>query len=311
MAINLVITIDVEPDCTPTWGYSEPLTFNGVLSGIRDRLQPLFNKYDACPTYLINNVVLENDQSIEIFKKLEGKFELGTHLHPEFIEPNKQFHKYAGIKAVANQCFLDPEIEFYKLQGITELFINKIGYQPLSFRAGRFSAGPNTIECLRRLGYKVDTSVTPHLLWDDKSRESPIDFTEAFEQPYFIKQNSLLEKDTKSNIILEVPVSVYKKKSFLRDKNIWLRPGWSSYKDLTGLTNDYKGKYRYNKNIVLNMMLHNVEVLPGISPYAKNEKECASVLSTVERYLSYCKSFNIKSVTLNELYGIYRQSSHE
>ena len=87
MKVYLVITIDVEPDCTPTWKYSSPLTFHGVTEGIQKRLQPLFNKYNIVPTYLINNVVLEDGQSTDTFLKLEGRFELGTHLHAEFIAP--------------------------------------------------------------------------------------------------------------------------------------------------------------------------------------------------------------------------------
>ena len=94
----VVITIDVEPDCSPDWRYSNPLTFGGVHEGIGKILQPLFNKYSFTPTYLINNVVLEDNDSISTFKNLQGKFELGTHLHPEFIEPQKTEFDYAGKK---------------------------------------------------------------------------------------------------------------------------------------------------------------------------------------------------------------------
>ena len=67
------ITIDVEPDCTPTWNYSNPLSFDGVKTGIAEILMPLFDKYGVRPTFLINNVVLEDDLSVEIFKKLNYK----------------------------------------------------------------------------------------------------------------------------------------------------------------------------------------------------------------------------------------------
>src|SRR5262249_12341899 len=120
----LVITIDVEPDCTSNWQYSDPLTFNGVSEGIKSRLQPLFNQFEIKPTYLINNVVLEDAGSVNVFKNLSGKFELGTHLHPEFIEPQKQFDNYAGKKGAANCCFYEPSIESGKIKSITDLFIS-------------------------------------------------------------------------------------------------------------------------------------------------------------------------------------------
>ena len=103
----LTITIDVEPDCSPDWRYSNPLTFNGIREGIGNRLQPLFNQYGIVPTYLINNVALEDPQSIEVFKNLPGKFELGTHLHPEFIEPAKQYSDYSGKKGKPIAAFMN------------------------------------------------------------------------------------------------------------------------------------------------------------------------------------------------------------
>ncbi|HEY4154452.1 MAG TPA: hypothetical protein VGM24_03475, partial [Puia sp.] len=126
----LVITIDVEPDCSPTWHYADPLTFKGVSEGIAQILQPLFNKQGISPTYLVNNVVLEDESSVSCFLHLEGKFELGTHLHPEFILPDKKYENYAGKKGVANCCFYPPDIESEKIRNITLLFEKALGYKP-------------------------------------------------------------------------------------------------------------------------------------------------------------------------------------
>ena len=115
----LTVTIDVEPDCSPSWHYSSPLAFTGVHKGIKERLQPLFNEFGIPPTYLINNVVLEDEASCNTLSGLDGAYELGTHLHPEFIGPEKLFDDYAGRKGEANCCFLDPELEFQKLENIT------------------------------------------------------------------------------------------------------------------------------------------------------------------------------------------------
>src|SRR5689334_6783695 len=101
----LAISIDVEPDCTKSWQYSTPLSFSGVNKGIKEILHPLFQTTNVPPTYLINNVVLENEFSVDILKELKGSFELGTHLHPEFIEPDKRFSDYSGKSGRANCCF--------------------------------------------------------------------------------------------------------------------------------------------------------------------------------------------------------------
>jgi hypothetical protein len=319
VTLFLVVTIDVEPDCTPTWRYSIPLTFKGVSIGVKEILQPLFNKYKIKPTYLINNVVLENEESIEVFRRLDGEFELGTHLHPEFIEPEKKYFDYAAKKGEANCCFYPEVIEFQKIKNITELFQSKFGYTPISFRAGRFSAGNNTMQSLIRLGYKVDTSVTPHICWEDKSRESPVDFREAPEQPYFVGKNILQQSISRE--LLQVPVSIARLNSniisdFFKSgfglrrkvryyKSQWLRPVYSNLGELKKVVEYYRSKYASNDLIVLNMMFHNVEVLSGLSPYATSEQHVRTYLKTLEDFFIYCNKQKIEGKTLRDVYKLY------
>lgn len=317
----IVITIDVEPDCSLNWKYSSPLTFTGVSEGIANRLQPLFIKYNIAPTYLINNVVLEHETSCDILNKLDGKYELGTHLHPEFIEPQKSEWDYSGKKAEANCCFYPSEIEYAKIKSITNLFINRFGYPPVSFRAGRFSAGPTTIQSLADLGYKVDTSVTPNVNWNDKTREKPVDYTHAIEQPYFVKPGTILEAGH-GDRILEVPVTISNRKASLVKelrrtyfgmrhrietyRPVWLRPVFSNFAQFISLTEEYARKYSQNKNIVYNMMFHNVEVMPGLSPYARTESDVAAYLQLLEKFFIYCNQNKIVGITLNDAYNLYR-----
>jgi len=297
----------VEPDCTPAWHYSDPLTFNGVHKGICKVLQPLFDKAGVKPTYLINNVVLEDDDSITSFQSLKGAFELGTHLHPEFIEPQKQFFDYAGKKGEANCCFYEPDIEFHKLKNITELFKQRFNYAPTSFRAGRFSAGVSTMNALRSLNYYVDTSVTPHINWSDKTREKPVDYTKANEQPYWIKKNSYLEITSQEGTLLEVPVTVdLQRKWLVKEQVRWLRPVYSSSKDFKRVIDNYVARYASNKTVVLNMMFHNVEVLPGISPYVQNAQDAEQYLEQIRFFISYASRLGGKSVGLSDLFQILK-----
>jgi len=299
------VTIDVEPDCTPTWRYSDPLTFEGVQRGIREILQPLFNKHKVRPTYLINNVVLEDLESVETFRRLEGEYELATHLHSEFIEPERKFAVYAGMKGEANQCSLRPEVELAKMENITSIFRNQFGYSPTAFRAGRFSAGPNTIRCLTKLGYKVDTSVTPHVHWKDSSREDPVDYRGAREQPYFVADGSFLQENP-AGPILEIPVSITKRWIRLRRRAVWLRPSFSTREQSKHLVREYLRRYEQNDHVVLNMMFHNVEVLPGKSPYTSSPDDCKEYLGYLESVFSHCRSEGFESVTASGLYDRYR-----
>lgn len=317
----LTITIDVEPDCSADWTYSSPLTFSGVEKGIKEILHPLFIKYNLVPTYLLNNVVIEDDQSVAVLQNLEGVYELGTHLHPEFIGPERAIENYAGQKARANCCDYPNDIEEGKLTSITELFESKFGFKPVVFRAGRFAAGVNTIRVLKNLGYKVDTSVTPHIKWEDKTRKNPCDFKNAPEQPYFMTDYSMTEKSKNREGILQVPVSIsLQKVPFWKEwffslgglrrkphyfKRTWLRPSFFGAKELKKIVEQYQFNYQGEEIIVYNMMFHNIEVLPGINPYAPTQKDCDQILSSMESFFAYCKEEGIQGISTEELYDRY------
>jgi hypothetical protein len=317
MPCKICISIDVEPDCTPTWHYSSPLSFVGVTVGIKQILHPLFLKYKLKPTYLLNNVVLENKQCVEILKSLDGTMELGTHLHSEFIEPNKKYAYYDGIRSDANQCFLDPCIEFKKMENITKLFKNRFGYNPLSFRAGRFAAGKTTILSLIKLGYHSDSSVTPGVIWRKEStREKPIKYKTIENQPYFTSEYSFPNKTHKQTIV-EIPVTIYWdqttvaiikrqiRKLIKRNENdcIWLRPSISTEEQMKAIIKKIKEKFENDrKQVVFNMMFHNVEVIPALSPYNQTENDCRKFITSLENVFKFCAENDIGGATMNEIY---------
>ncbi|HEV2481837.1 MAG TPA: hypothetical protein VGS79_19355 [Puia sp.] len=320
----LAITIDVEPDCSPDWRYSDPLTFRGVDTGIARRLHPLFEEFGIVPTYLLNNVVLEDEPSVAVLRNLPGKYELGAHLHPEFIEPGRRFDDYAGKKGEANLCFYPPEIESAKIGSITALFEKGFGYRPTAFRAGRYSAGVNTMNSLRRHGYLVDTSVTPHLCWNDASREQPVNFTTAPEQPYLMAQDRVVGEDPSGNL-LQVPISIALSKRnpwrellssggglihpFRRTKPVWLRPHYSTAAQMIGVARQYFQTYAQRDAVVLNMMFHNVEVLPGLSPYTSTETQCRDYLEQLRQFFIFCRQENFNYTGLSGLYEVFKQMS--
>ena len=308
--IYLAVSIDVEPDCSSNWNYSNPLTFNGVGIGIDKILQPLFNKYGVKPTYLINNVVMEDKDSVSVFKHLQGNFELGTHLHCEFIEPQKIYTDYAGKAGRANQCELDTEIEMQKMVAITEMFKQNFGYSPRSFRAGRFSAGKNTIRCLENLGYWVDSSVTPGLSWKDKTRRLPVDYTNTSTSPFFTDHNNFPFKSQQQSGILEFPVTIIESKRFgLLNHNLWLRPFYSNIKEMKKIIMSIPKNAE--SNIYLNMMFHNVEVLPGLSPYCKTKRDCERYIDNLERFFELCISLKAQFLSLKEIYMKHKSDSKD
>ena len=170
--VYLLITIDTECDHDTNWARSRPLTYTSVTTGIPNVLQPIFTQLTAVPTYLLTVEVMENDECVASLRNIAGAHELGTHLHAGFVEPEKYHYDYAGVDCPDFQCHYTPGVEYQKLENLTRLFEEQFSYRPVSFRAGRFGAGVQTIDALEKLGYLVDSSVTPHILWSEPKRNS-------------------------------------------------------------------------------------------------------------------------------------------
>ncbi len=302
--VYLTITIDTECDHDSNWVRSNPLTFNSITTGIPDILQPAFNSVGAIPTYLLTVEVMENEQSVFSLQNLKGRFELGTHLHAAFIEPEKKFYEYAGVDSPDFQCQYTKEVEFKKLENLTNLFINKFGYRPTTFRAGRYGAGINTFESLEILGYTVDTSVTPHLLWSEP--KATVDYREAPEQPYFPKKGSLIVvDDATTKGLLEVPVTV--KKRMFRGPS-WFRPWFSSVDKMKEIVQYHMEHYSNNEILVLNMMFHSMEVIPKASPYPRSDADVECFIDDMINILTWCKNEGIEFCNLNNLYSKFTES---
>jgi hypothetical protein len=157
MSVYLCVSIDCECDKGPGWRTRKPLAFHGIVQGVRDRLQPLFRRFRAKPTYLLSPEIMRDPQSLEALVHLDGDAEVGTHLHGEFAEPGAFEPDVTSVF----QCHYDRETERKKLRYLTDLFRSSFGRPPRSFRAGRFGIGQHSLGLLQDLGYTVDSSVTP------------------------------------------------------------------------------------------------------------------------------------------------------
>src|SRR5580658_4448688 len=107
----LIVTIDTEVDKDCRWRISDPASFSSVRHGIPDILSPLFDEFGVEPTYLLSPEVIEDGPCGEILAGLD-RAELGTHLHPEFVAPERTLDSrtMAGRPANAVQCAYSPAI---------------------------------------------------------------------------------------------------------------------------------------------------------------------------------------------------------
>jgi hypothetical protein len=314
----LVITIDTEIDRSRDWSIANPPGFRSVLEAIPDLLTPLFSRYGARPTYLLSPEVMENDACVRCLGAL-ANVELGTHLHGDFVHPDRTCWGEGGRYTKAMQCAYPEAVEFLKLQNLTTLFRDRFGYPPLSFRAGRFGARGHTLRCLAELGYLVDTSVTPAVDW--VLPEGVARFRGAPHQPYFPDENDIRLPGALP--ILEVPVSIWEsriartvrwagleavlaKVPIRTFQPVWLRPSFSSERRMRQVLCNLMADCG-NDTFVANMMFHSQEFIPGASPYAETERACRRLLHRVQAVLEFAAEHGFEFRRLSDVYELYAE----
>jgi glycosyltransferase involved in cell wall biosynthesis/2-polyprenyl-3-methyl-5-hydroxy-6-metoxy-1,4-benzoquinol methylase len=299
----LVVTIDVECDKGPDWRTRSPLSFVGVRRALPELLAPLCARFAVRPTYLVSPEVLCDDDAVQALRSLPD-CELGAHLHGDYIAPRAAARDLAGTRTDEMQWEYGEELELDKLATLTELFAQQLDARPRSFRAGRFGAGPATGALLRQLGYLVDTSVTPHVTWTSSSGVRLPDFSSCLEHPYFIDRRGDLTRPGDSTL-LEVPVTIRRLSG--RQQPVWFRPWYSPVADMCALIDLACAEDRAGHPAALNMMFHNVELVPGASPYPQTAADVTRYLDDLARVFAHARARGLRPMTLAELYLEARQ----
>jgi len=300
----LVVSLDTEVDKDARWNVSEPATFASTREGIPGVLSPLFDRHGIVPTYLLSPEVIEDDRSVDVLLSLGSRAELGTHLHAEFAEPERTLRAatMAGQPTTALQCALAPAVEEAKLAWLTELFGERFGVAPTAFRAGRYAIGPHTLEVLARLGYRVDSSVTPGVRW--RYAEGTVDHRDRPAEPEVVQ--------TRGGPIVELPVGVRAGRVAQRLAEVggpagraarrllgpaarqqWLRPSWLDGPELI----EYVERH-HDRTLVL--MLHSMEIVAGASPYAADRAGVRRIVRAMDELFEHCIRRGIRPCGMTE-----------
>ncbi len=218
-AVPVLFTVDVEPD--DAWANHQ----NESVRNVREleRFQELLDRYGARATLLVTYRVVQSDEMVELLRKLAFRHgaEVGAHLHPWETPPFMKSNLDARYPSFPHE--LPVSLFEEKLTTLTEAIAARIG-PPTSYRAGRWGFSAEHIPALERLGYEVDTSVTPWIDWrvtigiptDDQGRGGP-DFRFAPRNAYRPAYTDVTRHGNAS--LVEVPVTV----SFTRPTPPWIQ----------------------------------------------------------------------------------------
>lgn len=297
-----LITIDTEGD--NQWDNSHDTSTLNV--NFVPRFQELAEKYDFKPTWLCNYEIVMNDDFVDYMRKKqnENKCEIGTHLHawnnPPLVDLN-QINNERSYLIEYPEKIMEEKIEF-----LTNLIFSKFGKKPVSHRSGRWAMNDKYFELLKKYGYLVDCSVTPHINWNSCLGCTGLqgsNYQQYSESYYFDKSG-----------IREVPMTIrkihiFQKNRIKRIKNFfgelyrfilgryqWIRP--SNDFCIDGIKKVIK-KCSLNNEYIM-FMIHSSELMPNGSPNFKSEKDIESLYDNIDNIFKYLKLQGYVGMTLEE-----------
>lgn len=324
MPMKLLITIDTEEDNWNRYSATENPVEN--IEALKD-LQFLFDRYGVRPTYLITYPVASNPLSIDTLRRIsdKGNCEIGMHCHPWNTPP---FGKNGIIeKRDTMLCNLANDVVDEKMSFLHTVIEKNFGIVPVSFRAGRYGFGPQAAKALCRLGYRVDTSVTPYSSWVSNNG---VDYT-TFSPQLFRFGEQGLQPQTIDGPLLQVPVSIGYLQSnfklcrrieshidqgvprFVHLKGIFeklriLNKGWLSPElSTTDLMIQLAKRFEQRGSPCVNMTFHSSSLKAGNSPFTQDLDAQKMIFRRIERFIRFTCASGWESQTLSEFADSFTQ----
>jgi hypothetical protein len=311
----VIVTIDTEEE--GRWSVAYPRTGNTVRNIARmPRIQSIFERVGARPTYLVDYPVAADAESCSILRGFcaRGGAEIGAHLHP-WCNPPFDEADAAGRPATFPHN-LPPQLQERKLRLLCDAIQSGTGMRPTSYRAGRWGFNHTTVPVLESLGIRVDTSVTP--LWWDASEGGP-EFARAPLVPYRLSRTDACSPGDSG--VVEVPTSNMIARPWGAPlegiaRMIGRRPGMRRLLVGLGLRSLRPEQYSLAEMIgladtiarrglrVFNIMFHSSVALPGATPYASSSAEMERFCERLEGILVHVRSkLRAVPLTLSEVPG--------
>lgn len=189
----LITTVDAEESFDWSSPFSRTATDVRSMSA-QERAHRVFDRHGVVPIYLADYPVVTQPEGYRVLQELlaEGRCEIGAQLHPwvtpPFLEELSDRNSY-----VAN---LPSTVEHAKAARLTEAIRERFGVHPLMYRTGLYGGSLRTGDILRRLGYRVDSSLS--VCWP------PLDIPPHAKRWVFSARPAWIDRDC---TLLELPVS--------------------------------------------------------------------------------------------------------
>lgn len=285
------------------------------------RFQTLCDRYGIKPTYVVTWSYVAEESACAPLKEFcaRGAAEVGTHLHPWTCPPWST--PWDDSETFPSEL-PDPLLE-EKLTHLTHGIKDRFGRSPTSYRAGRFGFDGRSARILQKLGYTVDSSVTPLKSWSHYTGipggPGGPDFSRAPLRPYWLDLTDPTRPgDSK---LLEIPLTIVDQtrlptgvdtlvgglpeehlvrrvlaKARLR-RRLWLRPTVETVEAMVASC----GEAQAQGVPIFNMMIHSSELFANTSPYFPDQASVDRLFDRMDRtFDAIFKRWSPDPVTLTQ-----------
>lgn len=316
--MKLIVTVDTEED---SWGNVRASHYGVENIGALPDFQKLCDELGVKPTYLVTFPVVTDATAAAILRTLlqGGNCEVGAQCHPwntpPFEEPESKRNTMLSN--------LSQDLQHKKMAVLRDAIDRHLNISAVSFRSGRWGYSQSVATNLAKLGFKVDSSITPFTDWtsvggpdfsaveprafrfsaDDIFHESPDG--ELTEIPVTIGYVGWLSSDMRwCNAVQRVVqrkrfarahvAGILSKANLIR--KVWLSPETSDAVEMIHLARRLQSQgYPF-----LNLTFHSPSLRAGLTPFVRTQQAEQRFWEKVRRFLSFARDSGIEAVKLSD-----------
>lgn len=265
----------------------------------QETAQRIFERYGIRPTYVVDYAVASQEEGFAPLRAILARdaADIGAHLQPWINPPFDDAVERADAVRYSFPGNLPPALEHAKLRTLTETIEANLGTRPKVYRAGRYGLGASSFEIIDTLGYEVDASVLPRI---DLSEKHGPDFSALGPQPFWFGSGRkrlgiplsvgftgmlagkyrLLDRAMNRPMVEAARIKAAASRFGIFDR-IGLSPEGFTLAEQKRLTRAMLARGQR----VFNLSYHSPSLLPGSTPYVRDESELSAFLDRLEAYL--------------------------
>jgi peptidoglycan/xylan/chitin deacetylase (PgdA/CDA1 family) len=316
--MKLIVTVDTEED---SWGNVRASHYGVKNVGALPDFQKLCDELRVKPTYLVTYPVVTDETAAAILRTLleDGNCEVGAQCHPWNTPPFEELESKRNTM-LSN---LPQDLQHKKMAGLRDAIERHLKISAGSFRSGRWGYSQSVATNLAKLGYKVDSSITPFTDWTTVGGP---DFSTVEPRAFRFSANDIFHESSDGELT-EIPVTIgyigglssdmrwcnavqraVQRKRFARARiagilskanlirKVWLSPESSDATEMIRLARRLQSQgYRF-----LNLTFHSPSLRAGLTPFVRTQQAEQRFWEKLRRFFTFARDSGIEAAKLSD-----------